>query len=77
MLLGKFFRQERVAKRAWELNVKDPACVHVSYFCTTETELASTKPMWMNRHLVPRRDSRFKRLQMVHALRASTLCFRC
>ena len=45
MLLGKFFRQERIAKPAWELNAKDPACVHVSHFCTTETELPSTKPM--------------------------------
>jgi hypothetical protein len=48
MLLGKFFRQERIAKRAWELYVKGPACVHVSHFCTTETELPSTKPMYIH-----------------------------
>jgi len=48
MLLGNFFRQERFAKRAWELNAKDPACVHVSRFCATETALPFTKLMWIS-----------------------------
>ena len=55
MLFAKPFRQERIANGTRKWNVDDPAMMHMSNFSISEAKLTSSKTMWMDRDLRPRR----------------------
>src|SRR5215471_1833969 len=68
MFFSKAFGEQRVANRAWERNVDDPAFMQMADFRVCEAELAASEAMRVHGNLWPRRDCLFKCLEQLHDL---------
>ena len=73
VLLG----QQRIANRARERNVNDPASVNVPYRCAPESDLSSAKAVRVNRDTWSRGNFVFHLLQVIHRPDSKDCFFRC